>query len=68
MKTGSSWRKEKAGVAQFSYRNEQGQYDPIGAPFKASMGRWVGEKMGLFSRDEPGAHADVDYFRVSGLE
>ncbi len=56
------------GVAQFSYRNGQGQYLPIGAPFKASMGRWVGAQMGLFSRGGPGAHADVDYFRVSGLE
>lgn len=53
------------GVARFSYSLDNSRFVEAGQPFKASMGRWVGAQMGLFSAGGPQAHADVDYFRVS---
>ena len=54
------------GIARFSYSTDGIAFTAIGAPFTASMGRWVGAQMGLFSNGrEGGAYADIDYFRVS---
>ncbi|MDQ1832735.1 glycoside hydrolase family 43 protein [Massilia scottii] len=53
------------GVASFSYSLDNSKFVEAGQPFKASMGRWVGAQMGLFSTGGTQAHADVDYFRVS---
>ncbi len=53
------------GVARFSYSLDNSRFVEAGQPFKASMGRWVGAQMGLFSAGGAQAHADVDYFRVS---
>ena len=53
------------GVATFSYSADGRQFQPAGAPFTASMGRWVGAQMGLFATGaHAAAYADVDYFRV----
>ena len=59
------------GVANFSYSLDQQHFIAIGTPFVATMGRWVGAQMGLFSvGDHPASAAaqsyvDVDYFRVT---
>jgi beta-xylosidase len=55
------------GVTSFSYSHDDRAYTPIGAPFTAAMGRWVGAQMGLFSVSNGSAAAgyiDIDYFRV----
>jgi hypothetical protein len=57
------------GVARFSYRIDGTPFVPVGEPFTASKGRWVGAQMGLFSVGSQaaagGASLDVDYFRVT---
>ena len=58
--------KMDAGVASFSYSVNGQDYVAAGAPFTASMGRWVGAQMGLYSSGtSPVSYADIDYFRVS---
>jgi len=37
------------------------------APFTATVGRWVGAKVGLFASGAPGAHADFAGFRVGAV-
>jgi beta-xylosidase len=52
---------------QFSYRVDNGAFLPIGTPFTAQPGRWVGAKIGLFAirpDSAPSGYADFDYFRV----
>jgi hypothetical protein len=53
-------------VASFSYSGDGLAYIPVGEPFAAAKGRWVGAQMGLFNvggRQSAG-YLDVDYFRV----
>lgn len=53
------------GLCRFAWRKE-GNWRPIGEPFQATEGHWIGAKVGLFCRSmrEPAAgHADFDYFR-----
>ena len=57
-------------VATFSYSLDGKHYASIGEPFTASMGRWVGAQMGLFSVGPNSTlngsnYMDVDYFRVT---
>jgi beta-xylosidase len=54
-------------VASFAYSLDNVTFVPVGQPFTASKGRWVGAQVGLFSvGDKPGASSlDVDYFRVT---
>jgi beta-xylosidase len=56
-------------VASFAYSLDNRRFVPVGAPFTASKGRWVGAQIGLFSvGTNPGPAAsnlDVDYFRAS---
>jgi beta-xylosidase len=53
---------------QFSYSFDGTNYSPVGAPFQAKKGAWIGTKMGLFAtQKEPGAengYVDFDWFRV----
>jgi beta-xylosidase/acetyl esterase/lipase len=63
-------RMEDGGVAQFSYSLDNQRFTPVGKPFTASMGRWVGAQIGLFSlggrrADDARSYVDVDYFRVT---
>lgn len=54
------------GKTQFAYSLNHNAFTDIGTPFTATMGRWVGAQMGLFSLGENGgSFADVDYFRVT---
>jgi beta-xylosidase len=51
--------------AAFSYSLDGVRYTPAGAPFDATMGRWVGAQIGLFATGAPGARADIDYLRIT---
>jgi beta-xylosidase len=54
---------------QFSYSEDGATFTPLGAPFKASVSRWVGAKVGIFSSAPPTAKkagfADFEWFRVT---
>ena len=56
-------------MAQFSYSMDNTRFTPVGQPFRAGVGRWVGAQVGLFSTTPSAgsrkAYADFDYFRVS---
>lgn len=56
-------------LAQFAYSTDNTHFTPVGAPFKAGVGRWVGAQVGLFSTIPAHAgrkpYADFDYFRVT---
>jgi beta-xylosidase len=57
-------------VCRFAYSLTGNKFTPIGVPFQAREGRWVGAKVGLFARraaagSSPASeHADFDFFRV----
>lgn len=55
---------EGARVA-FSYRAGDGAFIPLGTPFEAPMGRWVGAQLALFATGAPGAYAEIDYVRIT---
>ncbi|MFZ6679140.1 glycoside hydrolase 43 family protein [Undibacterium sp. Tian12W] len=62
---------QAGGKTQFYYSTDNQQFNAIGDEFTATMGRWVGAQMGLFSvrpDASPSAgddYVDVDYFRVT---
>lgn len=62
---------QAGGKTRFYYSNDNQQFHAIGDEFTATMGRWVGAQMGLFSvRADASSFAgsdyvDVDYFRVT---
>jgi len=49
----------------FSYSQDGTVFTPLGEPFDAAMGRWVGAQVALFATGAPGAWADVDYVHVT---
>jgi beta-xylosidase len=55
-------------VSRFSYSVDGANFVPIGEPFTARQGRWIGAKAGLFALGSvPVAeygYADFDWFRV----
>lgn len=60
---------KEGAMCQFSYSENGADFTPIGKPFKAREGRWIGAKVGLFAvtSQETGlkGHADFDYFRIA---
>lgn len=54
-------------VCRFSYSRDGKDFAPLGEPFTAREGHWIGAKVGLFAQAESGArktgHVDVDWFR-----
>jgi beta-xylosidase len=56
-------------MAQFSYSTDNERFTPVGQPFRAGVGRWVGAQVGLFSTTPAAAgnqaYADFDYFRIT---
>lgn len=59
----------KAGaMCQFAYSEDGKKFTPIGEPFKAREGRWIGAKVGLFAvtPQETGlpGYVAFDFFRV----
>jgi beta-xylosidase len=63
--------REGAGVA-FSYSLDNRTFAPIGEPFSAKPGKWVGAKVGLFAARPPvappGGHAAFDWFRIAARD
>lgn len=53
------------GQTTFAFSADGNLYTPIGDPFNAAMGRWVGAQIALFARGANGAYADIDYLRIS---
>ena len=58
----------KGGICNFSYSLNGSTFTPIGKPFTAKPGGWIGAKVGLFCMrsefiNDPG-FADVDWFRI----
>lgn len=54
-------------VCRFAFSRDGRTFEPIGAPFQAAAGRWVGAKVGLFALGAPATaagHADVEWFRL----
>ncbi|HTQ02889.1 MAG TPA: glycoside hydrolase 43 family protein [Polyangiaceae bacterium] len=59
----------EGGRTEFSFSDDGEAFAPLGEPFQAQPGRWVGAKIGLFAErgDEharESGYADVDWFRV----
>lgn len=56
-----------AAVCNFSYSSNDQEFIPIGQPFTARAGRWIGAKVGLFCLAKPAdkkpGYADFDWFR-----
>lgn len=61
---------EEGALCQFSYSTDNENFTPIGEPFQAVGGTWVGAKVGLFcngfERFIDCGYADYDWFRVGG--
>jgi beta-xylosidase len=56
----------EGGKTQFSYNINDNKFTDLGESFTASMGRWVGAQMGLFSLGgESKSFVDIYYFRVT---
>ncbi len=56
-------------MCQFSYSADGARFEPIGEPFQAKKGRWIGAKVGLFALRAGGAapengYADYDWFHI----
>jgi beta-xylosidase len=59
---------EKGAMVHFSYSLDGEHFTPVGTPFQATVGIWIGAKIGLFAtntaaRGEFG-YADYDWFRI----
>ena len=56
-------------VCTFSYSTDGNTFQPLGEPFKAVEGRWIGAKMGMFctrtNTTNNAGYADLDWFRVT---
>ncbi|MES2151448.1 MAG: glycoside hydrolase 43 family protein [Pseudomonadota bacterium] len=62
-------RMKEGGVASFAYSLDNKRFSAIGEPFVATMGRWVGAQIGLFSigssvQLNKQSYVDVDYFKI----
>jgi beta-xylosidase len=55
-------------VCRFSYSLDEKRFLPIGEPFTARQGRWIGAKVGIFSlgpeQTREMGYADFDWFRI----
>jgi beta-xylosidase len=56
---------DDGGKCTFAHAGDFGNFLPIGTPFQAVEGVWIGAKVGLFATTPTGvdAHADFEYFR-----
>ena len=52
----------------FLYSLDGQNYSPVGKPFKAMPGKWIGAKVGLFMTkpmaDQKSGYADFHFFRI----
>jgi hypothetical protein len=55
-------------VCSFSYSTDGKTFLPVGEPFTARKGKWIGAKVGLFAvrtgKTRETGYADVDWFRI----
>lgn len=62
-------RVESDGSTRFSYSTDGESFTPVGQPFAARQGGWMGAKVGLFCsrtvRSNDSGFADFDWFRVT---
>jgi beta-xylosidase len=60
----------KDAVCTFSFSIDGQKFTPLGVPFKAREGKWIGAKIGFFftrpGKFNDAGGADIDWFRVSG--
>ncbi len=59
---------EAGAVCSFAYSTDGEMFYPVGKPFKASQGRWIGAKLGFYALrngiiNDAGS-ADIDWFRI----
>ena len=58
----------KDAVCNFSFSTDGERFTPVGEPFNARPGRWIGAKVGLFAvrtgQTREYGYADFDWFRV----
>jgi beta-xylosidase/lysophospholipase L1-like esterase len=52
------------GKCRFSFSTDGKAYTPLGEPFTATVGRWVGAKVGLFAAGASG-YVDFDHIHVA---
>lgn len=59
---------QEGAQCQFSYSLDGQQFKPVGAPFQAKEGKWIGAKVGLFctrpGQTNDAGSADIDWFRI----
>jgi beta-xylosidase len=57
-----------AALCNFSYSTDGVTFSPVGEPFTARQGKWIGAKVGLFAvrrgQTRETGYADFDWFRV----
>ena len=54
----------EGGKCRFSFSSDGVSFENAGEEFTATVGRWVGAKVGVFASGAPGAAADFEWFRV----
>lgn len=59
----------QGGRCIFAFSNDGKTFTPIGQPFQARQGKWIGAKVGIFATNPSGASkrgwVDVDWFRIT---
>ena len=58
----------EGGKCRFSSSADGVHFDNLGGEFTATVGRWVGAKVGVFASGSPGARADFDWVRVEPVK
>jgi hypothetical protein len=60
---------KKGAVCRFSYSKDDVRYEAIGEKFKATQGRWIGAKVGIFcinpTNEKSAGYADFDWVRIT---
>lgn len=60
----------KDAMCSFSFSTDGTKFTPLGVPFKAREGKWIGAKIGFFftrpGKFNDAGSADIDWFRISG--
>ncbi len=67
--TGRMEQLDQVVLCEFSFSTDGEQFQPLGVPFQAREGKWIGAKVGLFCTrphivTNDGGWADIDWFRV----
>lgn len=62
-------RVEEGAVCTFSYSLDGRRFTPLGKPFRAIEGQWIGAKIGTFCTrpvwNNDGGRVDIDWFRIT---